>query len=299
MGQYLISFREALEAALIIGILLAYFRRTGRPEMAGSIWTGASLAILASAFIAVSVFVLFGGLAGASAELFEGVAGLVAAAVLTGMILWMATRGRQIERHVGEKAERSVKGRGAFGLLGVAFVVVFREGFEAVLFLVPFAAEDPLGTLAGAGLGVFSALVISVLIFATGLRIDLSRFFYLTSMLLILVAGGLIGYSVHELIEYMEHTGTDPGWFGAVIYDLGLPDDHPLHHKGAIGSVFAVMFGYSAKMEAGRLLLQGTYLLVFVPLAYMVHRRPGTLTSPPGIRRSTVRPPARAPTRLT
>jgi high-affinity iron transporter len=128
--------------------------------------------------------------------------------------------------------------------------------------------------VAGAALGIISGFVLAFAIFKVGMKINLHRFFYFTSILLILLAGGLLGYGLHELTEYVVLTGGDPGWLGTNAFVLGIPSDSVFHHKGAIGAIFAVMFGYSVKMEWIRVIGHAVYLAVMLPLVVMIYKRP-------------------------
>jgi high-affinity iron transporter len=103
------------------------------------------------------------------------------------------------------------------------------------------------------------------------MKINIRKFFYFTSILLLLLAGGLAGYGIHEMIEY---TGPDPwSWFAEYAYDLKIPKDHPFHHKGIIGSIFAVMFGYTVKAEWARVLVHLFYLAAALPSVFWIYRR--------------------------
>ena len=276
LGQYLITFREVLEAALITSIILAYLIRTRKEYLILHIWKGVGMAVIASTVIAAATWMIYGGLSKANTKLFEGVAALIAVAVLTSMILWMAFKGRHLREEIRGKVNEAVQKGTIYGLIGLAFVVVFREGFETVLFLIPFTVNDIYGTILGAILGIISALAISFLIFKVGIKIDLKRFFYFSSLLLILLAAGLVGYGIHELIEYQGAIGLEPGWFGTYAFDLDIPKDNIFHHKGIIGSIFAVMFGYSVKMEWGRVIMHIFYLTIFIPLTILAYKKPGS-----------------------
>jgi high-affinity iron transporter len=150
-------------------------------------------------------------------------------------------------------------------------VAVFREGLETVLFLTPFLVEDAFGTATGLLLGVVTSVALAYAIFFAGMKISMRRFFYFTSILLVLLAGGLAGYGVHELIEY---TGEGAwGLLGQRAYVLSIASDNPLHHKGVIGSVFAVMFGYTVSAEWARVIVHLSYLAVALPLVLWVYRK--------------------------
>ncbi len=271
LGQYLITFREVLEAALITSIALAYLARTGRSAYARYVWYGVFSATVTSVVLGAIIIGVYGGLAESMKPLFEGVAALIAVVVLSSMIYWMSSKGKELKADV-EKRVESVTTRGAaLGLVSFAFVAVFREGLETVLFLTPFLVEDVVATVAGLLLGTATSLVLAYAIFVAGMKISIRRFFYFTSILLVLLAGGLAGYGIHELVEY---TGSASwGWLGQSAYNLNIPSDSPLHHKGAVGAVFAVMFGYTANAEWARVIVHICYLAVAMPLVLWTYRR--------------------------
>lgn len=276
IGQYLITFREVFEAALITAIILSYLYKTNRHRLSRYVWYGVSIALVTSLAIGLSIWFLYGSIPKSVQTLFEGSAALLAVIVLTSMIFWMATKGKvikmEIERHIEVITTRGM----LFGLTAFSFIVVFREGLETVLFLTPFMVNDAIPTLIGLILGTGSALVLSFVIFVLGMKIDIRKFFYFTSILLILLAAGLFGYGVHELIEYFESQGIDIGWLGKAAYDLGIPKDSVFHHKGIVGSIFAVMFGYTVKAEWARVIVHVTYLAIFLPLILWIYRKPAT-----------------------
>ncbi|ASJ12672.1 FTR1 family iron permease [Thermococcus thioreducens] len=267
VGAFLITFREALEAAIIVAIIIAYLRRTNRANQIKDVWIGTALSVGFSLLLGIGILKFYGGLA--EKELFEGIASYLAVIVLTSMIYWMATKGKDIRAEIESKVSKSIA---PLALIGFTFIVVFREGLETVLFLTPFMTRDLTGTLIGLGAGLAGALVLAYLIYGVGMRIDLRRFFYFSSILLVFVAAGLAGYGTHELIEWAEEEGYSLGVFATQAYDLGIPSDSIWHHKGAIGSIFAVLFGYSVSMEWGRVIVQFGYLIVAL---YLVLRAYG------------------------
>ncbi|MFN4133300.1 MAG: FTR1 family protein [Candidatus Hadarchaeales archaeon] len=272
IGQTLITFREVLEAALITAIILAYLARTGRVQFSRYVWYGVYTAVAASLILGAAVWFAYGALPDATKALFEAVAAFTAVIVLTSMIFWMATKGKAIKKEI-ERRVKVIVTRGAIlALVLFSFIIVFREGLETVLFLTPTLVTDAAGTIAGVVVGTLAALALSYAIFVVGKKISIRKFFYFTSVLLVLLAAGLIGYGVHEAIEYNKDAGgPDLGWFDDSAYNLGITSDNPFHHKGAIGSVFAVMFGYSANPEWGRVVFHLAYLVVVLPLVIKVY----------------------------
>ncbi len=282
IGPYLLTFREVLEAAMIIAIILAYLKKTQRGFLSRYTWYGVVFATVLSLILGVSSWLLYGAIPKSAQVLFEGGAALLAVVVLTTMIFWMATKGRKIRTEI-EQRVKAIATRGAvLGLVSFAFIVVFREGLETVVFLMPFLVDNPGSTLIGAVLGMGSALILSFAIFVFGMRINLGKFFYYSSLLLILLAGGLFGYGVHELIEYWKLSGVQLGWLGDYAYVLNIPRDSILHHKGAVGSIFAVMLGYTVKAEWARLIVHIAYLAVALPLVIRVYRKGDGQSAPKG-----------------
>ncbi|MFQ5837278.1 MAG: FTR1 family protein [Thermoplasmata archaeon] len=274
VAQYLLAFREVLEAALLTAIILAYLVKTGRTSLARYAWYGVYGATGVSIGLGAGIWLVYGNLSQANKVLFEGVAALIAVAVLTSMIYWMAVRARTIRSRVEGRVEAAVTQGAILGLVSLTFVLVFREGLETVLFLTPFLVQDSGATLLGATLGVGAGMTLAYGIFRFGLRLDLRKFFYFTSVLLILLAGGLLGYGIHELIEYGGLRGADFGWWGQLAYALPLASDSLFHHKGVIGSIFAVMFGYTVKAEWARVIAHLAYLVLALPLVILVYRKP-------------------------
>ncbi len=88
-----------------------------------------------------------------------------------------------------------------------------------------------------------------------------------------LLAGGLAGYGVHELVEYSGDIGVELGWLGEHAYALDIPENSLFHHKGAVGAIFAVMFGYTVKAEWARVIVHFTYLAIALPLVIWVYRK--------------------------
>jgi high-affinity iron transporter len=272
-AQFLLAFREALEAALITAIILAYLARTKRNPLTRYAWYGVYLAVAASLVLGVSIGFIYGGLVGPAKALFEGVAALIAVFVLSSMIYWMATKGKELKMEMEKRLETIVTRGTTLALISFSFIVVFREGLETVLFLTPYLVTDAVGTLVGASLGVAASLALAYAIFIAGMKINIRKFFYFTSILLVLLAGGLAGYGVHELVEYSEEMEIELGWLGEPAYALDIPENSLFHHKGAVGAIFAVMFGYTVKAEWARVIVHLAYLAIALPLVIGIYRK--------------------------
>ena len=130
---FLIGFREALEAVLIVGVLISLLYRTGRESMAKWVWGGVILALIASLLTWQAFEIVVGEFSKKNEELFEGILYLVAAALITTVILHVI--GHANREVLENKAEEAIETRKAFGIGLLAFVSVWREGVETVIFI--------------------------------------------------------------------------------------------------------------------------------------------------------------------
>jgi high-affinity iron transporter len=273
LGQYLVTFREAFEAALITAIILSYLARSDRNVFSRYVWYGVALAVTASLTLGAIVWLTYGMLPETFKLIFEALTAFIAVLVLSSMIYWMALKGGSINQEMEKRVKIAASRSARISLSSLSFIVVFREGFETILFLTPFLVADTMATLVGMFFGISSAVLLAYGIFVVGMKINLRRFFYFTSIMLILLAGGLAGYGTHELLEYYEETGVKVGWLSDPAYTLSIPADSPFHHKGAIGSIFAVMFGYTTSAEWARVIVHIAYLMISLPLVFWVYRK--------------------------
>jgi high-affinity iron transporter len=209
LPTFVIGLREGLEAALIVGIVAAFLRQQDRRDALRQVWIGVSLALLLCLGIGVALQVLDRELPQRQQEGLETVIGLVAVAMVTYMVVWMRRHSRDLKRSL-EQATSSALERGSTrALVAMAFLAVVREGFETAVFLIAAfnASESPATAGGGALLGVVVAVVIGAGIYRGGIRINLSRFFRITGLVLVVVAAGLLATAAH--------TGHEAGWLNS------------------------------------------------------------------------------------
>ena len=238
LSSLLITLREGLEAALIIGIILAYLARTDNRQGFKPVWLGVSLAIVGSLIAGAAIFVLAGELSGRNEEIFEGAAMFLAVGVLTWMVFWMRKRAVNIKVHLRSQIQSVLTSDSSLGLVLIAFLVVVREGIETVLFL--FAATRVAGSpvlfTAGGFLGLAIAIIMGYSIYKGTSRLNLRTFFNVTSLVLIFFAAGLLAYGIHEFIEagiippVVEH-----------VWDI----NHILPEKSTFGLFLEATLGYN------------------------------------------------------
>lgn len=202
ISAFLLTLREGLEAALIVGILFGALRKIDRDDLKPVVWLGTLGAVGVSLLAALLLNIFGATLEGRAEEIFEGVAMLLAAGLLTWMIIWMRTQAREISVALTSDVQRAALKAGAWTLFFVAFLAVVREGIELALFLTATSfAAGAQATLLGALLGLAAVAVLAWAIFSSLIKLNLSLFFNVTSVLLILFAAGLVAHGVHELNE--------------------------------------------------------------------------------------------------
>ncbi|MEH0111278.1 iron uptake transporter permease EfeU [Tersicoccus sp. MR15.9] len=215
-GNYLIGLREGLEAALLLVLLLAYLRRTGRTALIPRLWAGVAVAVVLSA--AFGALLTFGpqGLTFEAQEAIGGGLSIVAVALVTGMVFWMARTARSLGTTLTTRMDAATTA-GGWAVAVVAAVTVGREGLETALFL--WAAAQSTGQtwqpLVGSLAGIATAIVIGWLIGRGTIKLNLGVFFRWTGALLIVIAGGVLAYGLHDLQEARILPGVD-----ALAFDL-------------------------------------------------------------------------------
>jgi high-affinity iron transporter len=266
--SYLLSLREGLEAALLIGIVLGALKKMNRSQLNLVVWSGTVSAVLVSLVTAFVLNAIGASFEGQAEEIFEGFAMLLAAGVLTWMIFWMQRQSRNLKTELELDVHRATLTNGKKALFILAFLVVVREGIELALFLTAAALTTTAQqTLLGALLGLATAILLGWLIFKTTVRLDLARFFKVTSVILILFAAGLVAYGVHEFNE----AGLIPGVIERV-WDI----NHILNEKSGVGLILKSLFGYNGNPSLTEVL---AYLAYFAAITFGL-RRNSTVQQP-------------------
>ncbi|MCG3219482.1 MAG: FTR1 family protein [Candidatus Heimdallarchaeota archaeon] len=259
LSSFIITLRETMEAALIVGILIAYLSKLDKDEHKKIVWLGVGLAIFASLLFAYVFEVFLSGFEGHSEMLFEGIVMLLATFLLTTMILWMAYNSHSLKSSLETKTQSAITGSNSFSLFSLAFVSVFREGIETVLFLAGVTTTESISTVFISGLlGILFAIILALAMFRGSLELNLSRFFFITGIILVFFAAGLFSHGLHEFQEL--------GLFGAETNFLNSPlwdTSSFLNDKDeAFGSFFRALFGYQDTPSLLELFAYFSYWLV-------------------------------------
>jgi len=276
LPTYLLSLREGLEAALIIGIVLGALNKIRRTDLSPAVWLGTLSAVGVSILTAVLLTSFGMSLEAEAEQIFEGITMLIAAGILTWMIFWMRKQARFLKSELEAGVNKAAASTGKRAMFWLAFVAVVREGIELALFVTAafFAGDQSqatsniIQTLAGTILGLGTAALLGWTLFATTVRLDLRRFFQVTGILLILFAAGLVAHGVHEFNEV--------GWIPAVvehIWDVNTIVDE----TSLVGQLLRTLFGYNGNPSLTEMIAYFAYLVV---VTVLWRREPAPVKAP-------------------
>ncbi|EID45220.1 FTR1 family iron permease [Parageobacillus thermoglucosidasius] len=283
----LITFREALEALLIVGIITSYLKRVDHREYTKYVWLGAGLAVLASVGVAILFQVVFTGFAAMGSETYLKIGIMfVSAVLLTQMVFWMAEHSRNIKESVEGKMDQFITTGNVIGMVVHSFLVVLREGVETVFFFAAITHGNIGAAMQGwgAATGIAIAVIVSYLFFKGTMRIPLKTFFKVTGAFIVLIAAGLLVQGISML--------QDLNIIGSVmphVYDLTwLLPEHPIDYEhylrdhgvapvfsGEVGVFLKALFGYSSMPSLEEII---AYIGYFVVVYLLVTSRNATKT---------------------
>lgn len=261
-GGLLITFREGLEAFLVVGIILSYLARVNLKRYNKWVYAGSGLG-LATAFVLAFFFQLFySGFQSARAELHIKI-GIMAFAVvvLTYMLIWMARNSRHIKGSVEKQLDDIVSAGSVFALAFMAYLAILREGFETVLFLgALYGNEMGAPALYGSVIGLLLAFGVTLAIFKGMKQVPIRMFFKITGALILVIAAGLLNNMIGimqdiNLLPVIKSTVFDISWLMSDSSDVGI--------------FFKALFGYTSQPS----LLQITgYIMYITGSVYFLSR---------------------------
>jgi high-affinity iron transporter len=207
LSTLIITLREGLEAALIVGILIAYAVRTERRHLIRPIWWGVISAVAASLLAGALLSYTSTALPQNAEPVFAGSTSIIAVALVTWMIFWMKRTARNLRDELSGKMEKAALG-GVAAIAMAAFLATAREGLETALFI--YTNFKTVGAGSGATLGLVLgftiAIALGVAIYRRSVHLNLGKFFTYTGVALIVIAAGVLANGFHEF--------QDLGWIG-------------------------------------------------------------------------------------
>lgn len=240
----IITLRETLEMALIVGIVLSYLSKINQKNFFSYVYGGVFAGIVFSLIGAFLFSMVAGGFSGRIEKIFEGMTMLIGAVLLTTMLFWMLKQ-KNISGELERQIDQKLKSSQGIGIFFVVFISILREGIEMVIFLQATSAYSDGNSSIGALAGIVLACFVGYLFFFSVIKINLKKFFSFSTIILMLFAAGLVAHGVHELQEagvipvIVEHVwDINPIVMAEGEYSL-------LHEKGVIGSILKGLFGYN------------------------------------------------------
>jgi high-affinity iron transporter len=272
MGEaLLITLREGFEAALIVAIVLAAVRRSGRPELGRWIWAGTLSALALATIVGIILHLTIEDLTGVARMRTFAIICLAAAGLLTWMIFWMRRHARSLRTELEGQVAAAISQSG-LALAGVAFLAVAREGLETALFLISSTtASSGEEVLVGGLIGIGIAIVLGVGVYHGSRVVPMKLFFQVTGVLIIAFAAGLLSRAV----QFLQAAG-DVGTVNNAAYNL--TGFHWLTTSSEFGKFLAGIFGWDPRPSVEQVVV---YLLFMIPVtvAFFWHR-PRTAAAP-------------------
>lgn len=265
-ATFVVTLREAFEAALVLGIVYTYLEKIGGRQHYRYVTWGGALGVVASIMIAVGVSFLSGPLLDLGPDVVATGVIFVAVAVLTWHGWWMQQHARAIKGEVQRRLDEAQATRRLWIVALIAFTAVFREGTETVLFLWGLLAQatDAAGGVAswsgvaGGAIGITVAVGLGWTIFHGGKRVSLQKFFSVTSLLLMFLSAGLFSAGIGKLQGF----GLLPQ--GSIIWDTS-----PfLSERSFLGAFLSGLVGYRARPSGVEVTAYLTYLLLAAALLF-------------------------------
>lgn len=276
-ATFVIGLREGLEAALVVGILVAFLVRSERGDVLPRLWLGVGLAVGLS--LAFGFVLTFGAytLSFQAQEVLGGVLSILAVAMVTTMVFWMQRAARGLKGELEGDMARALATGALWGIVAIGFISVAREGVETALFLWSMIRSFGGGpeALLGALAGLATAIVLGYLIYRGMVRVNLRVFFTVTSLVLIVVAAGVLAYGVHDLQEagvlpgpYTSAAPIDPSTGAVAVGLAGFPFGwafqvgEVLPPDGPVAALLKGTIGFTPEMSWLEVIAWATYLVV-------------------------------------
>tara|TARA_B100000579_G_scaffold139603_1_gene113470 strand:+ start:521 stop:1435 length:915 start_codon:yes stop_codon:yes gene_type:complete len=272
MKEFIIIFRECLEAGLIVGIIYTYINFNNIKGQKRNIWLGVLGGIIASILVGCVFFFLGGTIPAAYEKLFEGISMYITAGFLFYVIFWLSKKVSS-KKVIESSVQQSISKNESWGLFLLILFAILREGFEIIILLFNDIKNGELNFL-GVSLGFLLAVFLIYLIFATGKKIPIRTFFASTTLLLVFIAAGLIAYGTHEVETYLYKSnyiekesiprvwdvlkpldGNSPNCNDALYTYAKISDEngnekqvcyHLFYEKGRVGEFLKGFFGYNS-----------------------------------------------------
>jgi len=263
MAEFIIVFREVLEASLVVGIIYLIIEKTNQTSHFAKLWYAVFVSILASIVVGFLVIQAKNSLGNDSTQaLFEAIFLYLTAFLIWYVIFWLSKN--VSDKKVLEGQALNAMELSSWGIFFVVFFAILREGFETAIFLISSFSITGTFSYLGFFSGALLAILIGYLIVAQGRKINLRSVFKYTTLLLVFLSAGMVAYGTHEAEEYLvksaqiEKSSITRVWNilePTQSIDTGQTIYHPLHDKGSIGIFLKGFFGYNSNPNIPEVIL--------------------------------------------
>ncbi|URQ70788.1 FTR1 family protein [SAR86 cluster bacterium] len=258
LAEFIIVFREVLEASLVVGIIYLLLIKTNQTDQLPKLWLAVAASILASILVGYSVIQAKNALGNDSIRaLFEGVFLYITALLIWYVIFWLSKH--VSDRKILEDQATQALALSSWGIFLVVFFAILREGFETAVFLISSFSITGSFSYVGFVIGALMAIAIGYLIVQQGRKVNLKYIFKYTTLLLVFLSAGMVAYGTHELEEYLVKSDQIKKEEIYRPWDILQPindgDYHPMHDKGIIGVFLKGFFGYNSNPNVIELVL--------------------------------------------
>lgn len=249
----IMGFREGLEAFLIIAMILRYLSKINQPAYKKHVWQGVFVGVLLSLILGLGLIMLSDTIVRTNrfAKIWESVASLIALLLITTFIVWMINHGRNMAVYIENQVAYNLS---KWGIFLVSLMMISREGVEIAIFT--FAGRY---TFRSVSLGILGSLILTILIFYSLVKVDLKTIFNITLAYLMLQAGFLLGYGIHEGLSAMKDIGYISKDNFILIKVFNLSKTIFYHKEGILGLPLYVLFGWHSEPEWIQFLTQYIY----------------------------------------
>lgn len=251
----IMGFREGLEAFLIIAMILRYLSKINQPAYKKHVWQGVFVGVLLSLILGLGLIMLSDTIVRTNrfAKIWESVASLIALLLITTFIVWMINHGRNMAVYIENQVAYNLS---KWGIFLVSLMMISREGVEIAIFT--FAGRY---TFRSVSLGILGSLILTILIFYSLVKVDLKTIFNITLAYLMLQAGFLLGYGIHEGLSAMKDIGYISKDNFILIKVFNLSKTIFYHKEGILGLPLYVLFGWHSEPEWIQFLTQYIYTI--------------------------------------
>ena len=263
MAEFIIVFREVLEASLVVGIIYLIIEKTNQTSHFAKLWYAVFVSILASIVVGFLVIQAKNSLGNDSTQaLFEAIFLYLTAFLIWYVIFWLSKN--VSDKKVLEGQALNAMELSSWGIFFVVFFAILREGFETAIFLISSFSITGTFSYLGFFTGALLAILIGYLIVAQGRKINLRSVFKYSTLLLVFLSAGMVAYGTHEAEEYLvksdqiEKSSITRVWDilePVQSIDTGQTIYHPLHDKGSIGLFLKGFFGYNSNPNIPEVIL--------------------------------------------